>query len=90
MQLKGVELNLEIFQIDWRLKTVVSYFSVPFFQILLVCDEFQCECLYSSCCLHHSVYAGDKWSPPSLSEVNPIIFNFELTHLGSEASKLLS
>ena len=26
------------------------------------------------------------WRPPSLSELNPIIFNIELTHLGSEVS----
>ena len=27
--------------------------------------------------------------PPSLSELTPIIFNMELTHLGSEASKTI-
>ena len=29
-----------------------------------------------------------KWRLPSLSELTPIIFNMELTHLGSEDSKL--
>ena len=28
-----------------------------------------------------------KWRPPTLSELTPIIFKKELTHLGSEASK---
>ena len=27
------------------------------------------------------------WKPPSLNELTPIIFNMELTHLGTEASK---
>ena len=30
-----------------------------------------------------------KWSPPSLSELTPIIFNTELTHLGSDASNYI-
>ena len=29
-----------------------------------------------------------KWRPPNLSELTPITFNKDLTHLGSEASKL--
>ena len=28
----------------------------------------------------------DKWRPPSLSGLTPIIFNMELTNLGSKAS----
>ena len=28
-----------------------------------------------------------KWKPPSLNELIQIVFNMELTHLGSEASK---
>ena len=32
-------------------------------------------------------FLEDKWRPPSLSELTPIIFNMELTHLGTEASK---
>ena len=30
---------------------------------------------------------SNKWRPPSLSELTPMIFNTELTHLDSEASK---
>ena len=30
---------------------------------------------------------NNKWRPPSLSELTPMIFNTGLTHLGSEASK---
>ena len=29
----------------------------------------------------------NKWKPPNLSELTPIIFNTGLTHLGSEAFK---
>ena len=29
----------------------------------------------------------DKWRPPNLSELNPMIFNMGLTYLGSKASK---
>ena len=29
-----------------------------------------------------------KWRYPSLSELTPMVFNMELTHLGSDASKL--
>ena len=28
----------------------------------------------------------EKWRPPSLSELTPMVFNTGLTHLGSEAS----
>ena len=28
-----------------------------------------------------------KWRPPSLSELTPIMFNMEISYLGSEASK---
>ena len=29
-----------------------------------------------------------NWRPPSLNELTPIIFDTEMTHLGSEASNL--
>ena len=29
----------------------------------------------------------NKWMPPSLSELTPMVFNIWLTHLGLEASK---
>ena len=29
----------------------------------------------------------DKWRPPSLSELTPMILDMGLTHLGSKASK---
>ena len=29
----------------------------------------------------------DKWRPPSLSELTPIIFNIEMNNLGLDASK---
>ena len=29
----------------------------------------------------------NKWKPPSQGELSPIIYNIELTDLGSEASK---
>ena len=32
----------------------------------------------------------NKWTPPSLSELTPIILNMELTHLGLEASKSIA
>ena len=31
------------------------------------------------------IYKKVIWRPPSLSELTPIIFNMELSHLGSEA-----
>ena len=33
-------------------------------------------------------YIRIKWRPPSLSELTPMIFNLELTHLSSEVCKL--
>ena len=40
--------------------------------------------------LHHLIKLIEKlsytWRPPNLSELTPIIFNTELTHLGSESS----
>ena len=30
-----------------------------------------------------------NWRPPSVSELTPIIFNTELTYLGSETSKYI-
>ena len=45
-------------------------------------------------CVHNEsehvelVYRDCKWKLPSLSELTTIIFNMELTHLGSKASNI--
>ena len=31
--------------------------------------------------------SNDKWRPPSLNEITPVILNMGLNYLGSEASK---
>ena len=55
-----------------------------------VCLLFLLECVEDR---PISIYAKGKteptmkWRPPSLSELNLVIFNMELTHLGSKASK---
>ena len=35
----------------------------------------------------YRLLSNNKWIHPSLSEVTPIVFDIELTHLGSEAPK---
>ena len=39
--------------------------------------------------MHININKGNRWRPPSLSELTPIIFNRELTHIGSKTSKYL-
>ena len=49
--------------------------------------NFICFVVVLSILLHLLLKLIDKWGPPSLSELTPIIFNMELIHLDSEASK---